>query len=222
MKKVVNNFVSKEQLGFVPKILIGEATHLLKLVQAYLDEEGRDGLLLALDWEKAFDRVSWDYYHLALEALQFGPTFRGWAKLLANSDALPMRRIKANGGRSNPFSIKCGCGVPQGCPMSSLAFLIIAEELTRLIQNDPAIKSIEINAINVKISQFADDTQLFAETFEEFLIALGWVEIYEQATGSKVNAHKCVGIPWGTQKGKPPPPAFRQFNWLKPGEYTKI
>jgi hypothetical protein len=49
MKKVVTNFVSKEQLGFVPKRLIGKATHLLKLVQAYLEEEGRDGLLLALD-----------------------------------------------------------------------------------------------------------------------------------------------------------------------------
>jgi len=46
MKKTVNNFVSKEQLGFVPKRLIREATHLLKLVQAYLEEEGRDGLLL--------------------------------------------------------------------------------------------------------------------------------------------------------------------------------
>eukprot|EP00962_Isochrysis_galbana_P059183 scaffold32629_cov118-Isochrysis_galbana.AAC.2 len=61
MKKIVNNFVSKEQLSFVPKRLIGEATHLLKLIQAYLEEEGRDGLLLALDWEKAFNRVSWDY-----------------------------------------------------------------------------------------------------------------------------------------------------------------
>jgi hypothetical protein len=134
----------------------------------------------------------------------FIPTFRGWAKQLANPDALPIRRIKANGGRSNPFCIKCG--VPQGCPMSPLAFLIIAEALTRLIQNDPAIKGIEINGINVKISQFADDTQLFAETYEEFLIALGWVEIYEQATCSKVNAHKYVGIQWRTQTGKPPHP----------------
>jgi hypothetical protein len=41
IKKVINNFVSKEQLGFVPKRLIGEASHLLKLVQAYLEEEGR-------------------------------------------------------------------------------------------------------------------------------------------------------------------------------------
>jgi hypothetical protein len=29
MERVINNFVSKEQLGFVPKRLIGEATHLL-------------------------------------------------------------------------------------------------------------------------------------------------------------------------------------------------
>jgi hypothetical protein len=105
MKIFVNNFVSKEQLGFVSKRLIGEATHLFKLAQAYLEEEGRDGLLLALDWEKAFDRVSWEYYHLALEALQLEPMFREWAELLSNPEALPMRRIKANGGRSNPFSI---------------------------------------------------------------------------------------------------------------------
>eukprot|EP00962_Isochrysis_galbana_P010757 scaffold2991_cov120-Isochrysis_galbana.AAC.4 len=133
MKKTVNNFVSKEQLGFVPKRLIGEATHLLKLVQAYLEEEGREGLLLALDWEKAFDRVSWDYYHLALEALEFGPYFRGWARLLSNPDAPPIRRIKANGARCNPFSIKCG--VPQGCPLSPLAFLVIAEALTPYASN---------------------------------------------------------------------------------------
>jgi hypothetical protein len=69
--------------------------------------------------------------------------------------------------------------------MSPLAFLIIAEALTRLIQNDPSIKGIEISGINIKISQFADDTQLFAETYEKFLIALEWVEIYEQATGRK-------------------------------------
>jgi hypothetical protein len=220
MKKVVNNFVSKEQLGFVPKRLIGEATHLLKLAQAYLEEEGRDGLLLALDWEKAFDRVSWEYYHLALEALQFGPIFRGWAKLLSNPEALPMRRIKANGGRSNPFSIKCG--VPQGCPFSPLAFLVVAEALTRLIQNDESIHGIEINGEHIKISQFADDTQLFAEKYEDFTKALVWVSIYERATGSKVNAHKYVGLQRGTQKGKPIPAEFTHYNWLAPGQYTKI
>eukprot|EP00962_Isochrysis_galbana_P041080 scaffold14998_cov121-Isochrysis_galbana.AAC.3 len=88
------------------------------LVQAYLEEEGRDGLLLvlALDWEKAFDRVSWDYYHLALEALEFGPYFRGWARLLSNPDALPTRRIKANGRScARTTRIHARCNRSRGC-----------------------------------------------------------------------------------------------------------
>jgi hypothetical protein len=164
--------------------------------------------------------VSWDYYHLALEALQFGPSFCGWAKLQSHPEALPTRRIKANGSWSNPFTIKCG--VPQGCPMSPLAFLVIAEALTRLIQNDASIKGIKIYGANIRISQFADDTQLFAESYEDFNKALKWVEIYEQATGSKVNAHKYVGQQWGTQKGKFPPQEYLQYNWLRPGESTTM
>ena len=62
-------------MGFVPRRMIGEATHLLKLVQAYLDDTDEEGLALAIDWEKAFDRVSWDYYHKALQALGFGPGY---------------------------------------------------------------------------------------------------------------------------------------------------
>jgi hypothetical protein len=94
-----------------------------------------------------------------------------------------MRRIKANGGRSNLFSIKCG--VPQGCPFSPLAFLLVAEALTRLIQNDESINGIEINGEHIKISQSADDTQLFAEKYEDFTKALVWVSICERRQGAK-------------------------------------
>jgi hypothetical protein len=81
---------------------------------------------------------------------------------------------------------------------------VVAEALTRLIQCDATIKGIEISrANNFKISQFADDTQIFAETYEDITKALRWVAIYERATGSKVNAHKYVGIKWGTAKISP-------------------
>jgi hypothetical protein len=75
MKTVIDSFVSKEQLGFVPNRNIAEATHLTKLIQNYLDDKGEDGLILASDWEKAFDRFSWRYYHSALTAL-YSPQFR--------------------------------------------------------------------------------------------------------------------------------------------------
>jgi hypothetical protein len=66
MKTVLDSFISKEQLGFVPNRNIGEATHLTKLIQNYLDDADEEGLLLTLDWEKAFDRCSWRHYHPAL------------------------------------------------------------------------------------------------------------------------------------------------------------
>jgi hypothetical protein len=50
--------MSPAQLGFVPGRVTTEATHLLKLIQAYLDENEEDSLILALDWEKAFDGAS--------------------------------------------------------------------------------------------------------------------------------------------------------------------
>jgi hypothetical protein len=71
MKTVIDSFVSKEQLGFVPSRNIAEATHLTKLIQNYLDDKEENGLLLALDWEKSTDAAgSWRYYyHQALAAL---------------------------------------------------------------------------------------------------------------------------------------------------------
>jgi hypothetical protein len=97
---------------------------------------------------------------------------------------------------------------------------VVAEALTRLIQCDATIKGIEINRASIKISLFADNTQIFAETYEDITKALRWVAIYERATGSKVNAHKYVGIKWGTAKNKPTPLEFNRYNWLAPGQYT--
>ena len=73
MKPVMDDIVHKAQLGFVPGRVITEATHLIKLIQAAVEEEDDEGILIALDWEKAFDRVSWDYLHKAVKSLGFGP-----------------------------------------------------------------------------------------------------------------------------------------------------
>ena len=41
----------------MPGRLIQEGTHTLKLLQAALDETDDDGIIIAADWEKAFDKV---------------------------------------------------------------------------------------------------------------------------------------------------------------------
>ena len=51
-----------------------------------------------------------------------------------NMDYPPTRHVRANGKKGAPFNIFSG--VPQGCPASPLIFLIIAEALTRAIEQD--------------------------------------------------------------------------------------
>jgi hypothetical protein len=67
-----------------------------RLIQNYLDDKDEDGLILALDWEKALDRCSWRYYHNALIALNFGPNFRQMLSLLANQAHPASRKVKIN------------------------------------------------------------------------------------------------------------------------------
>eukprot|EP00967_Tisochrysis_lutea_P023378 scaffold26796_cov30-Tisochrysis_lutea.AAC.1 len=64
--------------------------------------------------------------------------------------------IKTKGSKSFPLAINSG--VPQGCPLSPLAFLLTVEALTRAINNDDTINGIIINGAELKKSQFADDT----------------------------------------------------------------
>ena len=63
LKQAVRETTHAAQLGFVPGRIIQEGTHLLKLLQAALDESDEPGLIVAADWEKAFDRASWEYIH---------------------------------------------------------------------------------------------------------------------------------------------------------------
>ena len=80
MREVVHEFVEECQKGFMPKTFISEATMLLRLVEAHINEEptNRKGIFLFLDMEKAFDRVSYDFTKKALEAYGFGKKFRTW------------------------------------------------------------------------------------------------------------------------------------------------
>ncbi len=91
MREVVHEFVEECQKGFMPKTFISEATMLLRLVEAHINEEPtkRKGIFLFLDMEKAFDRVSYDFTNKALEAYGFGKNFRTWVGLMYNVQKPP-------------------------------------------------------------------------------------------------------------------------------------
>ena len=93
------------------------------------------GILLALDFKKAFDSISKNFMLVAFRKFGFGPDLLQWVKVLfANTRS----SIIYNGWISEDFEVKCG--IRQGCPFSPLAFVIGVELLAIRLREDNDIK----------------------------------------------------------------------------------
>ena len=64
-----------------------------------------------------------------------------------------------NGYTTNWF--KPSKGVRQGCPLSPFLFILSAELMSIKIRHDPRVKGINLFGNELKLSQFAGDTNLF-------------------------------------------------------------
>nr|GEW86379.1 RNA-directed DNA polymerase, eukaryota, reverse transcriptase zinc-binding domain protein [Tanacetum cinerariifolium] len=83
-----------------------------------------DEIKNAVDFEKAFDSVSWEYLDYALLTLGFGSKWRSWIRAcLPSSRAL----VLVNGSPISEFSIKHG--LRQGDHFSSFLFILVMEGL---------------------------------------------------------------------------------------------
>ena len=81
MNEAIVQFVSPQQNGFVPGGFLPENIMLLKLIQAYVEDEDSDAYFVFLDMEKAFDRSAWTYLTQALEKIGFNEDFIKYVSL---------------------------------------------------------------------------------------------------------------------------------------------
>ena len=83
----------------------------------YSNEVREPGILVSLDFEKAFDRVNHDFLFRTLDKFGFGPNFSNWIKTInSNSQSY----IQNNGHLSLPVQLKMEWD--RGAP--SLAFYL--------------------------------------------------------------------------------------------------
>ena len=119
----------------------------------YTEQNGLDGLLMLIDFEKAFDSISWDFLYKVLTQFGFVPDFIQWIKVF-NSN------IKATvlqaGFLSEFININRGC--KQGDPIAPYLVIIYTQILFILINDNSNIKGVKVGTDVYKITQFADDT----------------------------------------------------------------
>ena len=69
------------QTGFLSGRFIGENAHLINDILHSTEEKQIPGLLMLIDFEKAFDSVSWDFLYAVLKFFNFGDSFVKWINI---------------------------------------------------------------------------------------------------------------------------------------------
>ena len=190
------NIIHESQKGFMKGRYIGENIRLLYDTISITDHENIPGLLLMVDFEKAFDSVAWSFIEKSLYFFDFPKGLVDWFKVLYNK---PSACVSFNGQYSNWFNLQRGCR--QGDPISPYLYLICAEILSLMIRSNKNIKGIKIKEKETLISLFADDTTLYLDGSEQsFNEAIKTLERFSTISGLKMNQDK-TQIAWiGSKK----------------------
>lgn len=80
IRSVLPNIIHHNQTGYVEERFIGETIWFIYDIMDYTVEENIPGLLIFIDFEKAFDSVEWDFLFKCLEDFNFGSDFLHWIK----------------------------------------------------------------------------------------------------------------------------------------------
>ena len=201
LSSVLSTLVHHDQTCCVPRRTIHDNTRLLQDVVDYCTLEGIPAALISLDQEKAFDRVEWSFLHGVLQQMNVGPVYRRWLSTLYTDIS---SRVIINGYVSRPFGLSRG--VRQGCPLSSILYVLVAESLSSFVRASPAVSGLAIGGDDITISQYADDTTIVVTNDASFNGVHECLTVYQRGSGARLNRAKSEGLwvgPWTARSDTP-------------------
>ena len=196
LKVVLPSIISEDQSGFIKDRYLGDNVRIIYDLIEYLNKNKKPGLLLCLDFEKAFDSLNWGYMFKVLTLFGFGENFTKWIYTFYHNIKAS---VTVNGALTPWFSIQRGCR--QGDPLSPYLFVICVEILAIMIKRNDKIKGIFVNEIESKILQYADDTELTLEGDKEsFHEAMDTINTFGKMSGLILNTDKSNAVWLGSKR----------------------
>ena len=197
IKPILQDLISDTQKGFLKGRYIGECTRTILDILHRAEEEDIPGLLLLLDFEKAFDTVEWSFIQKTLQFFNFGDSFCHWVKTLY----FDISSCVSNNGHCSDF-FKLERGVRQGDPLSPYLFILVIELLSARIKLDPNINGIKFDNSEYLISQYADDSSLILDDSVQSLDqTLFLLDSFAECAGLRANLEKTQAIWIGARRG---------------------
>lgn len=187
LQQVILDLIHSDQKGFVKSRSIHHHVRFLTDLQDLVTSLDDEAYALFLDFEKAFDRVNWEYMFRLLERMGFGSAFAQWIKLLYTD---PQAHLLIN--QNIQPALHPTRGVKQGDPLSALLFILTIEPLGNLLRSHEEY-GVCLNADHTCTSTFfADDSTLLGSSIANLQAQLGLVDEYCRGSGAKLNLSKSV------------------------------
>ena len=183
---VLPSLISRDQSGYLKGRYIGENIRSIYDTINFAAITDSPGMIVALDFEKAFDSISWPFLFNTLETFNFGPYFRKWINIIYSN---PECCVTNNGYYSSFFNISRG--IRQGCPISALLFILVVEVMAIQIRQSSDVRGIRYSDKNtITISQLADDTTLFLEDEKSLEASIQIIADFSESSGLRLNTEK--------------------------------
>ena len=164
---MIPHLIFTDQTGYVAGRYIGTNLVTIEDMISYTDTTGEAGFLLALDFQKAFDFVSWSSIAEALKLYGFGDMYIRWVQTVYHDSETC---VSNNGFTSVWFNPKRG--TRQGCCLSPFLFILWVELLAIAITAEEGIRGVHFGPKEIKVTMLADDITLFLKDLQSLNLVL--------------------------------------------------
>ncbi|KAK1282163.1 hypothetical protein QJS10_CPB22g00311 [Acorus calamus] len=161
MRSVCGRIVEEEQSAFLPGCNLLEGFAITQELINDLHADGRSGVILKLDFSKAYDNVDWSFL-LHLMSLH-GFSIR-WRRMIEQCISSARASVLVNGSSFGFFPLNRG--LRQGDPLSPVLFALVANALCLMCKaaaTDGWIDGLacRVRGSKLNLAQYADDTIIF-------------------------------------------------------------
>ena len=219
LEKILPKIINHDQTGYIKGRFIGENIRLIQDIMSCTKTMEKTGIAIFLDFRKAFDTIEWNYINAALKLFNLGPDLLNWFTILYHQ----VSSCVINNGHGSEF-FPLQRGIRQGCPLSSLLFVIGIELFARALKNAGTIHGINVGQKEIKVTQYADDTTVFVRDRESVTQLLKLLEEFKTNCGLEINTSKTEAMWLGSWRNCRETPSILngQRSLCRPSVYISL